>query len=62
MQEYLNNSDGHLRGIVSNGFLLRLLRDTSRTSRLSYKRAQIDGVDFLLELEPCSTHYEMYDR
>ncbi len=41
MQEYLNFSE-HLYGIVTNGRQLRLLRDASRISRLSY-------VEFNLE-------------
>jgi len=35
VQEYLNNCDAQLWGLVTNGYLLRLLRDTSRTSRPS---------------------------
>jgi hypothetical protein len=41
LQEYLNYSE-HLYGIVTNGKLLRLLRDASRITRLSY-------VEFNLE-------------
>lgn len=41
MQEYLNHSE-HLYGIVTNGWQLRLLRDASRITRLSY-------VEFNLE-------------
>lgn len=41
MQEYLNYSE-HLYGIVTNGHQLRLLRDASRITRLSY-------VEFNLE-------------
>jgi len=44
VQEYLNNSDGHLWGIVTNGFLLRLLRDTSRTSRPSYLEFDLQSI------------------
>jgi hypothetical protein len=44
VQEYLNNSDSHLWGIVSNGFLLRLLRDTSRTSRPSYLEFDLQSI------------------
>ncbi len=36
VQEYLNNSEEHLWGVTTNGRCLRLLRDTSRTSRPSY--------------------------
>jgi len=44
VQEYLNNSDEHLWGIVTNGTLLRLLRDTSRTSRPSYLEFDLQGI------------------
>lgn len=44
VQEYLNNSDTHLWGIVSNGLLLRLLRDTSRTSRPSYLEFDLQSI------------------
>jgi hypothetical protein len=35
LQEYLNSTE-HLWGIVTNGWKLRLLRDSSRTSRLTF--------------------------
>lgn len=41
MQEYLNNTE-HLYGITTNGALLRILRDATRLTRLSY-------VEFNLE-------------
>jgi hypothetical protein len=44
VQEYLNNSDSQLWGIVTNGFLLRLLRDTSRTSRPSYLEFNLESI------------------
>jgi hypothetical protein len=44
VQEYLNNSDSHLWGIVTNGFLFRLLRDTSRTSRPSYLEFDLQSI------------------
>lgn len=44
VQEYLNNSDSQLWGIVTNGFLLRLLRDTSRTSRPSYLEFDLQSI------------------
>lgn len=44
VQEYLNNSDEHLWGIVSNGMLLRLLRDTSRTARPSYLEFDLQSI------------------
>jgi hypothetical protein len=36
----------------------------SAPSRETYRRGEMPRLrqDFLLELEPCSTHYEMYDR
>jgi hypothetical protein len=36
VQEYLNRTEDHLWGIVSNGHLVRLLRQTTRASRPSY--------------------------
>ena len=44
VQEYLNNSDEHLWGLVTNGMLLRLLRDTSRTSRPSYLEFDLQSI------------------
>ena len=44
VQEYLNNSDSQLWGVVTNGFLLRLLRDTSRTSRPSYLEFNLESI------------------
>jgi hypothetical protein len=44
VQEYLNNSEGHLWGIVTNGVLLRLLRDTSRTSRPTYLEFDLQSI------------------
>jgi hypothetical protein len=44
VQEYLNNSDSQLWGIVTNGFLFRLLRDTSRTSRPSYLEFNLESI------------------
>jgi len=44
VQEYLNNSDPHLWGVVTNGCLLRLLRDTSRTSRPSYLEFDLQSI------------------
>lgn len=47
VQEYLNRTEEYLWGVVSNGHLLRLLRQTTRTSRPSYVefdlRSIIDG-------------------
>ncbi|RJQ26587.1 hypothetical protein C4577_03160, partial [Candidatus Parcubacteria bacterium] len=36
MQEFLNRSDDHLWGFVSNGLLLRILRDNANLTRLAY--------------------------
>jgi hypothetical protein len=36
VQEYPNRSEGHLYGLVSNGHLLRLLRDSYSLTRLAY--------------------------
>ena len=50
LQEFLNRSDGHLWGIVSNGKVLRLLRDNASLTRQAYVEfdlAQIfDGDSF----------------
>ncbi|NWJ46751.1 MAG: N-6 DNA methylase [Chloroflexi bacterium] len=49
MQEYLNNTE-HLWGIVTNGRQLRLLRDSSRTTRLTFVefdlQAMLEGEKF----------------
>jgi hypothetical protein len=44
VQEFLNNSDAQLWGVVTNGYLLRLLRDTSRTSRPSYLEFDLQSI------------------
>jgi hypothetical protein len=44
VQEYLNNSEGHLWGIVTNGLLLRSLRDTSRMSRPTYLEFDLQSI------------------
>ncbi len=44
VQEYLNNSEAHLWGFVTNGVLLRLLRDTSRTSRPTYLEFDLQSI------------------
>jgi hypothetical protein len=36
MQEFLNRSESHLWGFVSNGFLLRILRDNASLTRQAY--------------------------
>ncbi len=43
VQEYLNRTD-HLWGIVTNGKLLRLLRDSSRMSRPSYVEFDLEQM------------------
>jgi methylase of polypeptide subunit release factors len=43
VQEYLNYSE-HLYGLVSNGRQLRLLRDASRITRLSYVEFDIEKI------------------
>ena len=43
MQEYLNYSE-HLYGLVTNGKLLRLLRDASRLTRLSYLEFNLEKI------------------
>jgi hypothetical protein len=54
-QEFLNRSQGHLWGIVSNGLRFRVLRDSQALSRQSYLEfdleAMVDGelyADFVL--------------
>jgi hypothetical protein len=44
LQEYLNNIEDHLWGIVTNGIQFRLLRDTSRTSRPSYLEFHLQSI------------------
>lgn len=44
VQEYLNNSEAHLWGVVANGLQLRLLRDTSRTSRPTYLEFNLQSI------------------
>jgi hypothetical protein len=55
MQEFLNRSEDHLWGILSNGFKLRILRDNVSLTRAAYVefdlQAMMDGVaysDFFL--------------
>ena len=43
VQEYLNNTE-HLYGLVSNGRFLRLLRDATRLSRLSYLEFDLEQI------------------
>ena len=44
VQEFLNRSDPHLWAILSNGRLLRLLRDSSALSRQSYLEFDLEAM------------------
>jgi Eco57I restriction-modification methylase len=44
VQEFLNHSERHLWGIVTNGLSLRLLRDTARTARPSYLEFDLESI------------------
>jgi hypothetical protein len=44
VQEFLNRTDDHLWGIVTNGYVLRLLRQTTRTSRPSYLEFDLQSI------------------
>jgi len=44
VQDYLNRSEKQLWGIVANGLRLRLLRDTSRTSRPTYLEFDLEST------------------
>ena len=44
MQEFLNRSDDHLWGIVSNGLLLRVLRDNASLTRAAYCEFDLEGI------------------
>ena len=44
MQEYLNRSDGHLWGFVSNGLRMRILRDTVSLTKQSYIEFDLEGM------------------
>ena len=44
MQEYLNKTDEHLYGLVTNGLYLRLLRDASRLVKLSYVEFNLEKI------------------
>jgi hypothetical protein len=43
VQEYLNNND-HMYGLVSNGRFIRILRDATRLSRLSYLEFDLEQI------------------
>ena len=44
VQEFLNRSPGHLWGIVSNGFRLRILRDSQALSRQSFLEFDLEAM------------------
>ena len=44
VQEFLNRSDEHLWGIVSNGLVLRLLRDNASLTRSAYCEFDLQGI------------------
>ena len=44
VQEFLNRSDEHLWGIVSNGLLLRVLRDNASLTRAAYCEFDLAGI------------------
>ena len=44
VQEFLNRSDDHLWGIVSNGLLVRILRDNASLTRAAYCEFDLTGI------------------
>lgn len=44
VQEFLNHSEEHLWGIVTNGYSFRLIRDTARTSRPTYLEFDLESI------------------
>lgn len=69
VQEFLNRSDGHLWGFVSNGLRLRVLRDNIRLSRQAFVefdlQAMFDGrqyADFALLWRLCHESRVQADR
>ncbi len=44
VQEFLNRSDDHLWGIVSNGLVLRVLRDNASLTRAAYCEFDLQGI------------------
>ncbi len=44
IQEFLNRSEGHLWGIVSNGYRLRLLRDNASLTRQAYVEFDLQSM------------------
>lgn len=44
VQEFLNRSDAHLWGFVSNGLVLRILRDNASLSQQAYVEFNLQGI------------------
>src|SRR5262249_6343024 len=44
LQDFLNNSEAVLWGIVTNGLTVRLLRNSSRTSRPTYLEFDLESI------------------
>ncbi len=44
VQEFLNRSDDHLWGIVSNGLVLRVLRDNASLTRAAHCEFDLEGI------------------
>jgi len=44
VQEFLNHSEAHLWGIVTNGLSFRLLRDSARTARPTYLEFDLESI------------------
>ena len=44
VQEFLNRSDQHLWGIVTNGQTLRILRDNASLTRVAYYEADLEAI------------------
>ena len=44
VQEFLNRSDDHLWGVVSNGLVLRVLRDNASLTRAAYCEFDLAGI------------------
>lgn len=44
VQEFLNRSDAHLWGVVSNGLLLRVLRDNASLTRQAYVEFDLEAM------------------
>lgn len=44
VQEFLNHSEAHLWGVVTNGLSFRLLRDSARTARPTYLEFDLESI------------------